>query len=92
MGSTYSSFVLDLKLSDGTNVCLARGFSQYGYDRAYIERAENVLKLINPDLKIDFWACHDVKVKDMFNIKHYLDDIKSGFYLDITEQLKAVEK
>lgn len=90
-GASYCCYVLDVKLSDGSNICLARGFRAYGYERDYTDRAEKVLKLIDKNLKPDFWACHDVKNKDMFDFNIYQDDIKSGFYLDITEQLKAVE-
>ena len=88
-GSTYNCFLLEVKLDDGEVYTLARGFMQYGYDFAYRDRASEVLSLIDKKIKIDFWACEDVKVKDMFNIKFYEDDIKSGYWLDITDELTA---
>ena len=86
-GSTYNSFLLEVKLEGGEVHTLARGFMQYGYDSAYRDRASEVLSLIDKKINLDFWACEDVKVKEMFNIKFYEEDIKNGFWLDITDEL-----
>lgn len=84
-GSTYNSYSLQVKCSDGNIYNLAKGFMKYGYGRDYEDRANKVLGLINNDLRVDFSTKEDVKQKDMFNIKHYSDDLKCGWYLDITD-------
>lgn len=84
VGSTYNSYSLQVKCSDGNTYELAKGFMQYGYGREYEYRAKKVLNLIESTLQIDFVSKEDVKQKDMFNIKHYSDDLKCGWYLDIT--------
>lgn len=87
-GSTYNSFDLCVKCSDGNIYNLAKGFIQYGYGREYEYRAKKVLSLIDPSLQIDFISSENVKNKDMPNIKHYSDDLKSGWYVDIIELVK----
>ena len=86
-GSTYNGFLLEVKLDDGNVHTLARGFMKYGYDSAYRDRASEVLSLIDKKINLDFWACEDVKVKEMFNIKYFEEDIEMGFWLDITDDL-----
>lgn len=88
VGSTYNSFDLRVKCSDGNTYNLAKGFIQYGYGREYEYRAKKVLNLIDPLLQVDFVSSEDVKNKEMFNIKHYADDLKCGWYLDVTDLVK----
>jgi hypothetical protein len=86
-GSTYNCFNLEVKLSDGTIRQLAKGFESYGYDREYERRAQKVLALLDLPESIDFSHSEYVKSADMFNVKHYIDNINCGWYLDISDKV-----
>lgn len=83
-GNTYNSFTMQFKLSDGTLVTAATGFEAYGYERMYLQRAKEVLKQMGLDVDVDFYAAIDGPRKDMHQRKHYVDDIKSGYYVEYT--------
>lgn len=84
-GSTYNSYVLQVKCDNGNVYNLAYGFMEYGYGRAYLDRAYKVLGLIDNKLRIDFDCEKYGKVSDMITSKHYIDDIKLGYFKDISD-------